>query len=207
MATTIFDVPYKDPQTNSLGESIMVHDLSKPPQESTTQVPVPQFLAKELPLYLTPLSNNVKTETIIACPTTPSKANFIAVINQLPAFTVAPIQIPTFKAVSAGADPITYYIELLDIGAGDYGVGETQLTADNIKITSFASTPLRGFSFARLNIFKHHLNTDVSKIDTLEINDVAAGWITQTLFMPFGQFLGGDPTDEANWDGSPFTFI
>lgn len=207
MAGTIFDVPYKDPATDSTHESIMVHDLRQAPGSTTKQVPVPQLFAKELPLYLIPLSTNVKTEIQIVCPEIPNLASFADAINQLPEFAIGIVEIPTFKSTSTGAIPIIYYIELLGVGAGNYGVAKTQLTVDNIKVTSFADSPARGFVYGRLSIFKHHTNVDPTKIDILEIKDVAAGWLTNTMFLPFGQFKGGDPALEANWDGSPFTFI
>ncbi|MFV5702185.1 hypothetical protein ACM55F_09965 [Flavobacterium sp. XS2P12] len=84
--------------------------------------------------------DNIKTEIAITAPIDPTAANFADVINALPSFTIDGKTIPTFKAISLGTDPVTYYVELLNIGRGDYGIGNTALTTANIKITSFEPT-------------------------------------------------------------------
>lgn len=82
-----------------------------------------------------------------------------------------------------------------------------ELSTQLMPITELLSkmTP-QGFSFGKLQIFKHHSNTDSTKVNILEIKDVAAGWLSHTLFLPFGQYKGGEISDVENWDGSPFTF-
>lgn len=56
--------------------------------------------------------------------------------------------------------------------------------------------------FLDLQIYK----ADGNGLDSLEINDIASGWITSTLFIPFGQYLGGQIDDPNNWNSSPFDF-
>jgi hypothetical protein len=99
--------------------------------------------------------DNIKKELLISCPDTISNTVFATIINQLPSFTVLETEIPTFKSVSNDLIPITYYVELLNTGKGDYGVGGTVLTASNIKITSFGAT-----------------STDIGDLPTTQIIDL-----------------------------------
>lgn len=84
-------------------------------------------------------SDNIKKEILISCPVVPSKSTFANIINSLDPFTISATDIPTFKTVSNDLSPITYYIELLNLGKGIYGTGGIVLTESNIKITSFGS--------------------------------------------------------------------
>ncbi len=85
--------------------------------------------------------DNYKTETVIDCPEEPTVDNFAAAINALPMFSIQDKEIPTFKAVSTGTSPVTYYIEILNTGKGTYGDGGAiELLPENLKITSFSAS-------------------------------------------------------------------
>lgn len=102
-------------------------------------------------------TDNIKKEIFIDLPLELTSAGFTAVINALPLFSVSNNEIPTFKAITPidvlinrdelptrrttdTNSQVTYYVELLNVGRGQYGVGGLQLTTDNIKITSFSTT-------------------------------------------------------------------
>lgn len=51
----------------------------------------------------------------------------------------------------------------------------------------------------QLKIFKATGNT----LASLEVGDVAAGFLTNGTFIPFGKYLGNDIQDINNWDTSP----
>lgn len=56
-------------------------------------------------------------------------------------------------------------------------------------------------------IFKHFTNNNPNNKYILEDKDVACGWIKDTeIFLPFGQYLGGNVNDLANWNTSPMDF-
>ena len=56
------------------------------------------------------------------------------------------------------------------------------------------------FAFGEFLIFKSNLNSG----NTLEIGDVAVGFLANGTFIPFGKYLGGDIQDvENSWDTSP----
>ena len=84
--------------------------------------------------------NNIKKEIAIPCPVVTELADFAAVINALGTFEISETEIPTFKAISSDLNPVTYYLELLETGKGLYGSGGIELTAANLKITSFVAT-------------------------------------------------------------------
>jgi len=86
------------------------------------------------------VQDNIKKEILINCPAEITLANFATIINALASFSISQTEIPTFKAVSSDAIPITHYVELLNIGKGNYGVGGTVLNTSNIKVTSFGAT-------------------------------------------------------------------
>ncbi len=62
------------------------------------------------------------------------------------------------------------------------------------------------FQFQELSIYKAPQNNNPANKYTLEIGDIAAGWINENYFMPFGIYLGGDVTLLESWDTSPYTF-
>lgn len=85
-------------------------------------------------------SDNIKIEIAIDAPVDPTAESFADAINALPLFTIDGKTIPTFKAVTTGENPAVYYVELLNLGKGSYGVTGTQLTASNIKVTVVTAT-------------------------------------------------------------------
>lgn len=55
-------------------------------------------------------------------------------------------------------------------------------------------------------IYKHPLNNNPVNANILEINDVGVGFFADNTFMPFGMYLGGDPTIADSWNtGVMFT--
>lgn len=86
------------------------------------------------------VQDNIKKEILIDCPNQITLANFATIINALPSFSISDIEIPIFKAVSNDVIPTAYYVELLNIGKGNYGISGTVLTPTNIKVTSFGAT-------------------------------------------------------------------
>ena len=51
--------------------------------------------------------------------------------------------------------------------------------------------------FAELRVFKRQGNT----LATLQVNDIATGFITPTLFIPYAKYLGGAIELPASWEG------
>ena len=83
-------------------------------------------------------SDNIKTEILIDMPATESNDSFAQKINQLPLFSVSANQIPIFKAVKLeGENPVVFYVELIGKGKGSYGLTGVQLSAQDVKVTSF----------------------------------------------------------------------
>lgn len=58
----------------------------------------------------------------------------------------------------------------------------------------------------QLTIYKHPLNNLPANANILQIKDVGVGFFANGTFMPFGMYLGGDPTIVGSWDtGVMFT--
>ena len=85
-------------------------------------------------------SDNIKQEIYIECPYVPTNTAFALVINNLDSFKVSDKDIPTFKAVSFGLEPITYYIELIGLGKGIYGINGKVLAGSDLKVTNASAT-------------------------------------------------------------------
>ena len=68
------------------------------------------------------------------------------------------------------------------------------------------SANVRFVGVGQLTIYKHPLNNKLADANILQINDVGVGFFADRTFMPFGMYLGGDPTVVGSWDtGAMFT--
>lgn len=85
-------------------------------------------------------SDNIKKEIAINIPASLTVSGFLSVINALPLFKISETELPIFKAITTDLEPVTYYVELLNVGKGTYGTGGLQLTAANVRITSSSAT-------------------------------------------------------------------
>lgn len=127
--------------------------------------------------------DNIKKEIGIVCPNVPTNSAFAAIINALPTFRINDKEIPTFKTISTGIQPVTYYIELINIGKGIYGIGGSQITPFRLKVTSFgssvkeltslSSTQIIDFGYAGVNVIDF-LN---SQLPNIIIQDQTAGYV------------------------------
>ena len=56
-------------------------------------------------------------------------------------------------------------------------------------------------------IYKNNQNNNYLNRYLLEPLDVGIGWLPNTqIFIPVGQYLGGNPNDINNWNTSPMDF-
>lgn len=84
--------------------------------------------------------DNIKREIKLAY-SIPKVSGFVTKINQLPNFNISAQETVTFKSVSKESTTVTtYYIEIIGIGKGNFGVGGRQLVASDLKVTSFGAT-------------------------------------------------------------------
>lgn len=68
------------------------------------------------------------------------------------------------------------------------------------------SANVRFVGVGQLTIYKNPLNNLPANANILQVNDVGAGFFADRTFMPFGMYLGGDPTVVGSWDtGAMFT--
>jgi hypothetical protein len=164
--------------------------------EETTSKPILVWnpVTKRVSWKQAPIIDNIKIEIPIACPATPTIDNFVAAINALPTFSILESQIPTFKAVSTGTEPITYFVELLGTGKGKYGVGGIVLTTTNLKITSQGSTSgdIAALSSTQIIDLGYNGSANVdqvlnAKIPNITIQDQATGYV-----LVKGIFTGGN---------------
>ena len=94
----------------------------------------------------------------------------------------------------------------------------TYLSAEDINIMKDAINELiaqkleinaQGFLILKngqLTIYKNPLNNLPANANILQINDVGVGFFADRTFMPFGMYLGGDPTIVGSWNtGVMFT--
>lgn len=84
-------------------------------------------------------SDNIKREIIIDIPSNYSNQDFADVINALENFEIEANEIVTFKAIRVINETLSYiyYVEMIGVGKGEYGVGGHQLEAFEVKVTSF----------------------------------------------------------------------
>lgn len=150
--------------------------------------------------------DNVRKEILISCPGTITPLAFAVLINELPSFEIGHNDLITFKAVSADAEPITYYVELLNLGKGSYGIDGTVLTAENIKITSFGanSNDIAELSTTQI-IDLGYQGSPVSEslniqLPNIEIQDQSEGYV-----IVKGIFAGGE-FHEYLWLGVAGTY-
>jgi hypothetical protein len=82
--------------------------------------------------------DNIKLEISLPTPTIKTNADFANEINLLASFQISSNQIPTFKSIEINEEETTvFYTEILGKGAGLYGIGGYQLSASQVKVTSF----------------------------------------------------------------------
>ena len=68
------------------------------------------------------------------------------------------------------------------------------------------SATVRFVGVGQLTIYKNPLNNLPANANILQVNDVGVGFFADRTFMPFGMYLGGDPTIVGSWDtGVMFT--
>ena len=87
-------------------------------------------------------SDNIKTELTIQIPSGFSNQDFVDVINELTTFEVQANEILTFKSIRVINENLSYiyYVEMLNVGKGEYGTGGHQLLSTEVKVTSFVLT-------------------------------------------------------------------
>jgi hypothetical protein len=74
------------------------------------------------------------------------------------------------------------------------------------EVINTVSANVRFVGVGQLTIYKHPLNNLPANATSLEINDVGVGFFNDNTFMPFGMYLGGDPTIVDSWNtGAMFT--
>jgi hypothetical protein len=138
--------------------------------------------------------DNIKTQILIDFPPAPSVEMFADVINQLPTFIINSQSILTFKSISTGLNPATYYIELIGIGKGTYGVGGVDILPENLKITSHSSssTDIAGISSTQIIDLGYQgddivtsLNRQLPNIDIQDQND---GYVIITGVFQSGEY-------------------
>lgn len=93
----------------------------------------------------------------------------------------------------------------------EFDVTDSSIT-EVVDVTNFWVTKADKSDFnivknGTFTIYKNQLNTNPLTLNVLEILDVAIGWLPNTqIFIPVGQYLGGDVTDINNWNTSPMDF-
>ncbi|SDZ90734.1 hypothetical protein SAMN05443667_101246 [Flavobacterium gillisiae] len=151
-------------------------------------------------------SNNIKKELYIDCPYVPNNAAFASAINALERFAVSAKEIPTFKAISNDTVPTTYYIELLGMGKGIYGIGGIVLSAIDIKVTATASSAKEIATLSTTQIIDlEHTGTNVidslnSQLPGIAIQDQINGYAIIKGFFENGIYR------EYLWIGQAGTY-
>ncbi len=82
--------------------------------------------------------NNIKKEILISTPLVINRTNFADIINALPSFVITDFDIPFFVTTTTEAVD-GYKIELIGVGKGTYGTGETSISSSQIRITAIGS--------------------------------------------------------------------